>query len=358
MENSNERNSTFMVLSCIGILLVILGHLNFGVLEFGGIFPYYSYHVLIFVFIAGYFYKENDAQNILKFIWRKVKRLIIPYYVINLIYGFIVMLLHQKGFAFGEEISLYNLLIEPVMGGHQFMLNAPAWFVFALFLLEVCNVVARRILGLLKLENECLIMVLYSMVGIAAVWLAIRGSVYGFYKLPGRLMLMAPALQFGRLYKTKLEKYDKLPSVYYFAILFAVNSILTYSCGGLGYSVVWVTGFANGPLIPFVTGFTGIALWLRIARILGRAVGGNRFVAYMSRHTYSIMMHQLISFFLVTAVLSAAGMEIDMPRWMEDAYYAYDNVATIWLYVAAGVLIPLGLSFSYEKLINIFRMDK
>lgn len=352
MENNKERNGTFMVLSCIAILLVVLGHLNFGVLEFGGIFPYYSYHVLIFVFIAGYFYKTEDEAQILQYIWRKTKRLLIPYYILNVFYGLIVMQLHKYGFIFGEEMTLYNLIVEPIMGGHQFMLNAPAWFVFALFGLEVCNILGRKLLKQIKLDNEYFIMALYMAAGLIAVWLAKRGSVYDFYKLPGRLMLMAPAFQFGRLYRTKLESIDKMPSVYYFMLLFTINSLLTQFCGGLGYSVVWVTGFANNPVIPFLTAFTGIALWLRVSRILGRAVSGNRFVVFMSGHTYSIMTHQLIAFFMVTLILWKCNMPIDLTAWKEDVYYAYNGIATIWLYVAAGILMPLGLSWVYEYVTN------
>lgn len=358
MRNDTERNGTFMVLSCIGILLVVLGHLNFGVLEFGGIFPYYSYHVLIFVFIAGYFYKEDDEQNILGFIWRKTKRLLIPYYILNVVYGIIVTILHQFGFTFGEEITWYNLLVEPIMGGHQFELNAPAWFVPALFLLEIINVLARKVLRLIRLNNEYILMGLYMIVGIGAVWLAVRGSVYGYYKLPGRLMIMAPVLQFGRLYRTKLERYDTLPGLYYFMILFAANSLMAYLCGGLGYSVVWATGFANGPVIPFVTGLTGIALWLRISRILAKAIANNSFIRYMSKHTYSIMVHQLSAFWLVTLLLYGMGVPIDVSSWKADIYYAYNDIGVMWLYVAAGVMIPLGLSYVYEWLSGKCRLIK
>ena len=213
------RNKTFTILSCIGICLIILGHLNYGILEFGGLFPYYSYHVLIFVFISGYFYKPEDENNILAFIKRKAKRLLLPYMIYNLITGIVIVILHNFGVTYGENLSLYNLFIAPFYGGHQFMLNAPGWFIPALFLLEVCNVVGRKVLSLVKIRNEYLIMVLYALLGITTVILAQRGSVYEWYKIPGRLLLMAPVLQLGRLYRADLEEKDRIPNILYFGVL-------------------------------------------------------------------------------------------------------------------------------------------
>ena len=57
-----KRNDTFVILSAIGIILIMLGHLDFPVLTMGGLFPYYSFHVMLFPFISGYFYKKECAE--------------------------------------------------------------------------------------------------------------------------------------------------------------------------------------------------------------------------------------------------------------------------------------------------------
>ena len=68
-----EKNLTFTILSAIGIVLILLGHLDFNILALGGLFPYYSYHVMIFVFISGYFSKSRDEYDICGFFIRKSK---------------------------------------------------------------------------------------------------------------------------------------------------------------------------------------------------------------------------------------------------------------------------------------------
>ena len=347
----NQKNLTFTILSAIGIVLILLGHLDFNILTLGGLFPYYSYHVMIFVFISGYFSKNKDEDDILAFLIRKAKHLLIPYFIWNLIYGVICMLIKYADINVGGDITLYNLLIAPFMGGHQFGLNAPAWFVPALFLLQMCDILARKVWHLIIKKkdafSEWILMLLYLLVGMSVVALAKRGSVYDWYKLPGRLMLMAPAFQFGRLYRIDLEKRDKLSSVIYFPILIAINLILIYVTGGLAYSTVWVTGFAGSFLTPFITTFTGIALWLRISKIIADKIKKDtlsfKAVEAVSSHTFDIMMHHLLVFMLIKAIMYMAGCEMDVNAFKSDVYY----VATVlnveefkWIYLILGIALP------------------
>lgn len=353
-----QRNKTFTILSCFAILLVLFGHVDLGVMTIGGLFPYYSYPAMIFLFIAGYFYKPEDEKQILKYFKKKTLHLLLPFYGLNIVYGLITMCLSKSGFSLGY-LSLYNLVVAPFMGNHQFMLSAPAWFVPALFLLEMCNILGRKLLSLIKVNNEYVITVLYLIMGVAVVWLAERGSVYDWYKLPGRIMFMAPVLQFGRLYKDKLEKYDKLNSFAYFAILLILNLILCKTQNTLTFSTVWVTGFANNPIIPYVTTVTGIALWLRCAKLLERWIGDNKFVTFMGGHTFSIMYNHLLSFFLINSLLymlkQKAGMctDFDIEKYFTDVYYAYTpgGVAAFkMIYVTVGVALPLTFSFLFDKI--------
>ena len=375
---NDKRNDTFTILSAIGIILILLGHLDLGILTFAGVFPYYSYHVMIFVFIAGYFYKPADEGHIGAFILRKAKRLLIPYFIWNLIYGIVSTILSDNGFEFAGKLNPYNLFIAPFMGGHQFGLNAAAWFVPALFLSEVIDIsvraffsaVCKAVTGKNKAKQrsgmtddgnviygtraEWIFMIIYLAVGMLAVWLSQRGSVYDAYRFPARLMLMAPALQFGRTYRTRLEKYDITPWFIYFPLIFGMNILLGHVHGGLAYSTVWVTGFAGTPFTPFVTTLTGIALWLRVAKILGRLFSNGGDVAmkvfnFVGTHTFDIMMHHLALFMIIKAIfaglsgLTGAFEDFDMTAFKEDLYYTYVPGKMQWvkcIYLALGLTLP------------------
>ena len=62
-------------------------------------------------------------------------------YFWNTVYGFVVYMLSFKGFNIGGNFTLYNLIIEPIKTGHQFVWNLGTWFIWPLFLVEVIHMV-------------------------------------------------------------------------------------------------------------------------------------------------------------------------------------------------------------------------
>ncbi len=145
-----QINTTFRILSSICILLVVAGHADFHIFDLGGMFPYYSFHVMAFLFISGYFYYEASEKDIISYIKRKLCKLMLPYLAWNFFYGLIASGLHFSGFAIGGPINLKTLFLEPFLNGHQFGYNYASWFVPALFLIEILNICMRKILGFLQ----------------------------------------------------------------------------------------------------------------------------------------------------------------------------------------------------------------
>ena len=355
---TNKRNITFTVLSAMAIVLIIAGHLDFSVFTVGDLFPYYSFHVMIFLFISGYFYKPEEESHLFTYIKRKALHLLLPYFIWNVIYGLITMLFHNFGFTIGEPISLYNLFLAPFMGGHQFMYQAAAWFVPALFLIEVCNIIGRKILSLIHIKNETVILLLYLCMGCLSVYLAQRGSVYDYYRLPARIMFMAPVFQLGRIYKAKWEAKDTLPNILYFPILILLQLIIVMTHAGLSFSAVWVMSFANTPFTPYLTTITGIAFFLRLAKVLTPVLQNSRFVNYLGENTYSVMMHHLFCLVIVKGVFALLSVsttrcpDFDMNKYLCDIYYVYlpgGYYSFLWIYLLIGIFAPLGIHYLVQK---------
>ena len=86
-------NPSFRILSAFAIIFVVAGHADFGVFDIAGMFPYYSFHVGVFAFISGYFYKEESESNVGNYLFKKVKHLLLPYFGWNLFYGLFTTLL-------------------------------------------------------------------------------------------------------------------------------------------------------------------------------------------------------------------------------------------------------------------------
>lgn len=345
-----RENREFRILSAIGIILVAAGHLGYNLFDIGGLFPYYSFHVFIFLFVSGYFYTEEAEKGTISYMIGKCVTLLLPYYAWNLIYGILTMILHKAGFTIGQDLSLYTLLIAPFDGGHQFMYQFPAWFVPVLFMVEVVNVCMRKVLSLIRLNHEWLIFAGCLVLGMLTVWLAIGGHVWGLYRIPARILFMMPGFQMGRIYKEKLEKYDTLSDGLYFLVVMAVQLIITVYSGGLAFSAVWVSSFANGPVIPYLTIMTGIAFWLRMARIMKDIPYISGKMVCIGRNTYAIMMHHIAAFFLVKTIfyglhaLTPLCAEFDVSMFLSEINFIYlpnGAEAGKWIYLIAGIGIPL-----------------
>ena len=97
-------------------------------------------------------------------------------------------------------MSLHNLFIEPFITGHQFVYNLAAWFVPALFLVEVVNLFLRRLMGGM-IKKEWFRTLLYLVIGISGILLAMSGKNTGPWPPLVRTMFFLPLYQFGVLYR-------------------------------------------------------------------------------------------------------------------------------------------------------------
>lgn len=355
-----EYNTVFGILSAFGILMIVAGHVDCRILTVGDLFPYYSFHVPLFLFISGYFYREKEEQAPLAYVKRKFCRLLLPYLLWNVFYGILAWALRAwGGFSLGGGLSLWNLFVEPFVSGYQFLYNFAAWFVPVLFVIEMMNLLLRLVLKKLHLNHEWLILAGTLAVGMTVVWLAKGGHVWGWYKTPGRILFLFPCFQMGQFYYRRLEKHDTLGNLPYFAVLLGFQLVLTLTCGGLGYSSVWVTGFANGPLLPYVTAVSGIAFWLRVSKILNPVLGKSRAVLYLGKNTYCVMMHHIFVFMLIKMALAAIAKgtgcfpDFDWEQYRGNIDYFYlvkgaDSFKMV--YVLAGTTLPLLLQLGIDRI--------
>ena len=346
---SREYNVTFGILSALAILMIVAGHSGYDIFTVGGLFPYYSFHVPLFMFISGYFYREEEESRPLAYLKKKAKRLLLPYLIWNVVYGLLAAAMRAfGGFAMGEPVSLKTLFVTPFLNGYQFILNYAAWFVPVLFIVEMMNLCMRLLLGRLRINSEWLILIGTLAVGMLVVWFAMEGHVWGLYKTPGRILFLYPCFQMGQFYKKKLEARDTLGNLPYFIIVIGVQVVLSLCCNGLAYSSVWCTGFANGPVIPYVTVVSGVAFWLRVAKILAPLCGES--LLYLGRNTYAVMMHHIMAFMLVKMILAGIAAhtgylaDFDFTEFYNNIDYYYlvkGSEAFKMVYLAAGVALPL-----------------
>ena len=135
LEKTETREYWLDIAKCFCIVLVVLSHttIKIPVVTFlGGMF-----FVPLFFVAAGYTYR-NKGKSFKKFVLDKAKRLLIPYFICNLLLvGYFTM---QSGLSKPSALGIFysrSMLMAP---GSQWnmglmnCLNSPTWFLTCLFL--------------------------------------------------------------------------------------------------------------------------------------------------------------------------------------------------------------------------------
>lgn len=353
-------NQQMLILQSIGIILVVVGHKG-GISLLTEWFPVNSFHMPMFMFISGYFYQVKSEIEFKGFVIKKVKHLLVPYFIWNFIYGIIITLLRYIGLAeFGSSLTLRSLFIEPWIGGHQFGLNVAAWFVLALFIVQVIYVLIRKSVVRLNLNNEYLMGIVLLVVGCIGITLANKGYNTRWYLTLVRTMFFIPFYHFGYLYRTKFEEKDTLNSGVYFLAIFIIQFILISKYLDISFTAVWCSGFnKDNILLPYITSATGIMFWLRVSKILVKSIGESSVVKMIGTNTWSIMMHHQFVFYVINVIFAAVYVKFGL-EWFEiDQFksnmwyaYAYKDGRFKLFYVILGVWMPILI----KQYINIIRV--
>lgn len=354
MAHKNYVDYRFKLLYAIGMIMVVAGHCSGGGISLiGDWFPYAGIHLALFAFCSGYFYKIENENDVVKYILKKVRTLVIPLYLYTLAYGLIVKVSKTRGFGMGEELTFSNLVIAPITNGHQFIYNMGSWFITPLFMVEVYNIIIRKIFKLIKRDvSEWIFFVLALVLGVFGNQLACMGFLTNWWLVLVRMLYFVPFYELGILYKNKLEFYDcKIPSFVYISTIFLTKLIIVYYYGHmLSYIPSWCNNFTEGPVMPIVIGYLGIALWMRIANILNPVIGRSKWINLIADNTYSIMMNQFIGFMIVKTIYAYISKfyidfnDFDWISYKNDIwwYYVPKGIGqTLIIYLIAGIVVPV-----------------
>lgn len=353
-----KYNYTFGTLSAFGIIFVVLGHVGAETLTIDNWFTYYSFHMPLFIFISGYFFDVSNIKNIYGYISKKIKTLILPFYFWNLIYLLIQTILEyiSGGIdSIGNTISLYNLIVWPWVNEQPWGFNVASWFLIALFIVEVLNIVIEWVLDKLRLYNEFLKLFLYLVICIIGI-LCIQNGVSGGIKIICRSLYCLFFFQLGHWYRTIGEKKDTLNSTYYFLIVFAVQFLFKCKYGSLDVGVYGGVDF-NHISVLIVVPIIGIMFWLRVAKILTPLLKEVKWFVFLGKNTMSIMLHHLFAIFIIqmfTCILhcnTSLFSSFDVNAYIRDVYYVYVPYETMRLmYAIASITLVLLCVYINERI--------
>lgn len=186
-----RNNKTFLILQSFGILIVVFGHCSGIKIFLNNVFPFYSFHMALFAFISGYFFKDRKISEFLKI---KIKNLIIPYFIWNFIYGIIVNILKNFNVVnYGGDFTLYNIFIAPFYGNsNQFIFNVAAWFVISIFFIQLIYFIIYKINKITKINTEIFVAIIAIIIAYFELEMVRKGHNTGFWFLLTRICFLMP----------------------------------------------------------------------------------------------------------------------------------------------------------------------
>ena len=361
------ENMVMRALYLMAIVLVVDGHTTLGdMFSMGGLFRYYSFHLMLFAFGAGYFFRFHGG--VLRDLAARARRLLVPLYIWNAVYGVGAALLRRfGGFEIGEPLSLYTLLLAPILDGEHFVWNLGAWFIFPLLLTQVIYSLIRRAAKACWRDNEVITFVICLLLGSAAVELCHAGRQDVLPLFVCRTLILLPGYAGGQLYRRRLERHDTLPTAPYLTGIVILRALLCVRYENLAYLLSSCTYFTCGAFGVYFGAALAIAFFLRIARLLAPYVAGSRLALYASRHTFDIMMHHFMGFFALNSVfliLNALGVgaaDFSVKSFRTDYAYNYaPGGRGEWdvLYLLAGVFFSLGIALVTDRIKALYQKRK
>ena len=367
-EKRTKSNKKFMVLSALGILMVVDHHTFTTFNFFGDFIPYNSFFMPMFVFISGYFNKVDDSTNLWQYTKKKLKTLLLPYLIISILVFGIQWLMDL--YKLGELPSypsgyLLYILERVVTLGSPFNIATPMWFVISLFAVLMIYAVIKKLF--FKIWNSYVMFAIFCALSLGAVYIAKNAAPDSitFFLLPLKCAFFLPFLELGIIYREHLEKkHDEMSGglkIGLMAVLLLINMIRTvylpYPYDVAFDSLDSLSGFTSPFIVtPIISSVVGILFWLTFVDLIGKAVAESRFVNYLSCNTFWIMGLHIVFFNIVNCILMFITEHIialpyfSVEAFQESEWYMWEINPNIKLvYVAAGILGPLGIKWIYDK---------
>ena len=353
-------NYEFKILYVIGMLLVISGHFGSMLLSFRGLFPYDTFHIPLFLFASGYFFKissVSDKSAFLAFLRRKFLRLVVPYYLWMAVYLVAAWLLNQYTIMDirGGITSFVSFFTEPIVYGHGAEYNVSSWFLLTLFLVEACYAAFRLFCRAVGITNDYLNLSILFLLAVGAQLLSAADLVFSLKRILVQIGYLMFWYGVGHVYHTRWEEKTrrrKNRQVLLPVVGAALLLRLFYDPGKDVTSIIFTGRFY--PNIPYVffRAALGIVFWLRACRILTPWLKNCRPVLYFADHTFSLLMHQGLAGLAINAVIRCV-----LPSRIDDSLFTrviwyhlnvYHNIWTI-VYVLCIPVMILILVYLYDR---------
>lgn len=353
MECDTKRINYMDILKGMAIIMVVMGHCDAK----GGKLIY-LFHMPLFFFVSGYFYKKEYSKSPFKLLKRRISSLYVPF----IKYEILFLVLHNLFY----KINFYNLHSNVPVKAYNFtniivnafhivmfdgteLLLSPLWFLASLFLVTVLFCFICYFVDKIKKNTE------YFRATIILV-LFIIGNLLTYNNINVRNSLFESevfnvsfvALIFfyvGFMYK-QYEKYIKMSN-----IVAAISFILLCFSAKYNFSIDMRINYYSNIIMFLINAILGIYMIIYLSKKMDKLKFEFNLLKYIGRNTIIIMSLHLVCFKIVGIVqILIYKLPINRLAYFGNIY----NKSAWWiLYTIVGVLLPIIIKILYETTRNI-----
>lgn len=303
LNNPPERLLWMDLAKCIGIYLMIVGHGPLLAHTYARTIIY-SFHMPLFFIISGFFYKKYSFIDTIKRDWI---RLLLPYFILNLLGLFLWIITNPSEVDFGNTSSrVYAIMLGLGYQTECFTpVLPPTWFIIALFLDRVImSFLATKKIGV----------ILFSLLSSVLVWCLT--PVYDTLFPIDSALLAFPFFGLGYLLKNVIENLSSIRnkqlvtlSIVVLFLLFIFNKynnrvdmclasygnniVLFYLGGILGSLLVFIMSISLMKLRCFYNISNHISQYAQGTLLV---VGFNLYAIYSVVKIYQLFRHAITPF--------------------------------------------------------------
>ena len=287
-----DKRITFIdVARGFAMVLIVFGHTIVYSKHCGSVYTLlYSFHVALFFIISGYTYKPVGSLK--RFLKKKFERIMIPYFIWNVIFLCPYIVLGQSldmKSSSGSSFNVYTQIVNIIYGnGNNFALkqNSSLWFLPALFSMELIFCFLEKNVHLYQSKYRDLLIVI-AQLGIGYISLDFLSNCY----LPWGINTV---LQFGIFFSIGyyLNQYQVINRIK-MPLLFNTIMLMVgfFSCF-CNYKRVSAIDYSYGNYILAI--LSGVSLSLFVLRICYK-IDKSKIFEYIGKNTMGILIfHKLI----------------------------------------------------------------
>ncbi|MDD3119273.1 MAG: acyltransferase [Victivallales bacterium] len=321
-------NTQLLIFKALAIIDVVLRHKFWPFSSF----LFIASSIPLFLFLSGYFYKPEGEGNPLRFIVKKIRRLLILYFVYNAFYALITYLIFRRsGVVMGQLPNWYNFFIQPFVDGQQYTLINPMWFIPFFFMVQMAYMFSSRLIRRFT-RDELVHFLIFAAVGLAGYGLR-QVTVPGHALLQNfvlKLMVGAFFISLGRMFAQRLVPCN-VYRVKFLILALALRGMMFIEFSSPCYNFAGA-GFQE--LSGMFYSIIDIYILLYLSRLMARIPLLERMMSRIGSNTYHIMANHMMVFLVIdTAITGITGIDPNNP-YGDMLYYTWP------VYLAAGIGIP------------------